>query len=1081
MNKKVLFSVLDKLALERKSAIAVEEDDRNISYADLKMKSDVIGDFLYKYGISKNSKVGVFLPNGVNHVVTFLGVSKAAGIFFPLDIDYPIQRFEYLINTVKPKYIITDNKHYKFFKEKLIELNLYQKYFNKVILLNQDSLQPYFLDGAKHSEEVRERQLTEEDDSMYLMNTSGSTGQPKIIEGMHKSVSHFLHWEVKEFGLNKETVGCVLARPSFDLNLREVFAPLLAGGKLLVPNNEVKGNPNKLARWIKDHEINLIHPIPSIFRLLMHEVKNDANCKHCLSELANVLFAGEALFGKDIHEWLKVGNKDAFLANLFGPSETTLAKIFYRIGTPDSYQSSEVIPLGKPLPNTVILLMDGQRLCNPGAVGEILIKTPFRSKGYFNNPDLTAEKFVQNPLHNDFEDIVYKTGDLGRLREDETLLFVGRIDSQVKVRGNRIELPEVEKSLLAYDSIDQVVVLAVKNSNNDNVLVCYYTGDKKIEELRVREFLKRSLPDYMFPSFYIRLEEFPLNINGKIDRKSLRSPEEMLYEQTSFEPPKTELEKKLAEIWSAVLDLKKVGVNNSFYELGGHSLSVAKVVTRVFGELAVDLSLRDVFKHSTIKKLASLISSMQVNTHVVEIEKAPDLESYELTYNQKSIWLASQTEESSLAFNIPSVFTLKGSINTEIFAKALNLLAKKHESLRTIIEIKDGEPRQRILDVDNFVFDLKLERDVEANSETNFIDEKLNNEANLPFNMNSQVLYRSSLTELNNNKWLFIITAHHIICDGWSREVLLNDLISLYKKLIQNEPLEVSKSSLQFKDYAFWCNKVLASNDESESYKYWINNYKDGWPRISLKKDFTEKTQKGWNGDNISFQVDPSLAVGIRNFGQQHSSSVFMIITAAIKVLMFKLTGVKDIVVGSPFAGRKYSQFEMIVGMFVTVLPLKTKFENTDSFLKILEKVKETVLDGHDHQGYPFEAVADELDFSAEKHKHIYDVIIQTQQFASKRDSLVNVEIVPYSIKMPSSKVDVTFDVSTDDEKIVLSIEYDIELFKEESICVLYGQLLEIINWMLKKPDTPMSEIKIKISEEEQEEENQFLNKMMGA
>lgn len=1080
MNKKVLYSVIDQVASSRQLAIAIKEENKSISYSDLKTQSDRVGDFLRGQGVKKGDRIGVFLPNGINHVISFLGVSKGMGIFFPLDIDYPVKRFENLINNVAPKFILTDNEHLAALQEMLNYLDLNEAYLNKIILLTPDCKPLCFLKKEFEQVPVVSSEEVTGEDTMYLLNTSGSTGNPKIIKGMHKSVSHFVHWEVNTFGLNHDTYGCVLARPSFDLNLREVFAPLLAGGTLFVPENEIKANPQKLIFWIKEHSINLIHPIPSIFRLLMQEVAEDEYAKDCLSSLTNVLFAGEALFGKDIHEWHRVGNTNATLANLFGPSETTLAKIHYPISAPENYQASEIIPLGKPLPNTTIMLMDQNRLCNPGAVGEILIKTPFRSKGYYKNDELTSEKFVQNPLHSDFEDIVYKTGDLGRLREDGILLFVGRKDRQVKIRGNRIELQEVEKCILKYTGIDQVVVSAVKNTRSENVLVCYYTASISLKEHKIRAYLKHSLPEYMFPSYYIKMDEFPLNFNGKIDRKSLKPPEELLYENTSFEAPKSPVEKILAEIWSDVLGLEKIGINNSFYELGGHSLSVAKVVSRVFGALGVDLTLRDVFKNSSIKKLARHITALKTSTEMLKIELAPKLDSYELTYNQKSIWLAAQTDEGNLAYNIPCAFILRGQIEVEILRKAFQLLLVQHESLRSVISLENGEPRQRIWDAQDFKFELHIGKKSREIKERAFIADVLNKELQTPFEIENQLLLRAQLMEIQNNKWLFIFTIHHIISDGWSREILFNDLINLYKALLADKNTTYKEQQLQYKDYTFWHNNKLITEKEDRSKAYWVSNFEEGWPAIELKTDFPRKNSRGWQGDIVTSTLEAELIGKIIRFNQLHDCSLFMVITTAINIVLAKRTGLNEIVVGSPFAGRKYRQFEDIIGLFVTVLPLKVVFEEEDSYLDIIEKVRETILDSHDHQDFPFEAISHTLSQGQTEDNYAFNILIQTQQFANKTNAIEGVVIEPYELSMPSSKVDITFDISLGEEDAVITTEFDSDLFKKESISVLHEELKMTLNMLLQNPDDVVSTLKFKGSGEEALEEDQFLNKMMG-
>ncbi|MEL7006071.1 MAG: non-ribosomal peptide synthetase, partial [Bacteroidota bacterium] len=521
---------------------------------------------------------------------------EAGGIFMPLEPDYPEKRLDYLLVTVKPEVVIATASSFEVLMSKVGRMD-YAQYLKYVLIIQED----LSLELAEVSAGELKGQTTKlasdygpvpvevtGEDSNYLLYTSGSTGFPKIIEGRHVSLSHFIHWEVSTFSLNKKSHVSQLVPISFDVSLRDIFVPLLCGGTLCIPDKSIKLKPKELIDWLGEQSLSLIHTVPSLFRLLTKELEENEELQDSLESLTHVLLSGEALYGRDVTGFRNVMGTGIELVNLYGPTETTLAKLFYQVG--EIEDKNEIVALGNPITNTAVIILNGNKLCEIGEIGEICIKTPFRSKGYYKDETTTKEKFIQNPLHDEYEDIIYKTGDLGKYKEDRSIAFVGRQDSQLKIRGNRVELSEVERALMDYQGLEQVLVLP-KKQQDDYVLICYYIGGSEIDPAAIRSFLSTQLPDYMFPSYYLRMEEFPLNLNGKIDKQSLPNPEELLYDRIAYEAPATKEEEPLCEIWSEILSLNKVGVNKSFFEIGGHSLSAAKVVTRVYERMGAEISL----------------------------------------------------------------------------------------------------------------------------------------------------------------------------------------------------------------------------------------------------------------------------------------------------------------------------------------------------------------------------------------------------------------------------------------------------------------------------------------------------------
>ncbi|MGN7823246.1 non-ribosomal peptide synthetase [Chitinophaga sp. 22536] len=592
-NKLILHRIIDNHCTDNSNNIAIEEKDRKVSYGELKVMTDKVASTLSALAIEKGDVVGVFLDSSIEYVAAILGVNKAGAVFMPLEVKYPPARLKDLLQTVAPRYVITDQSHKSCLDNLLADAAVPPR-----LLLMEDTAavlaSPVFPDN--------DVELTGEDGN-YLIYTSGSTGKPKVIAGMHKSLSHFVHWEVKEFGLKDSVRCCQLAPLSFDVSFRDIFVPLLAGGTLCIPPADVKKDPAQLLAWICEAGITLMHTVPSLFRVFTG-ILAKAPVKGTLP--AYILLAGEALYYRDVVNWRNVAGDSSVLVNLYGPSETTLAKVFHRIGHIEE-DSNEIIPLGQAISNTSVLVLQDGQSCRPGAIGEIYIRTPFRSKGYFKDEAQTNERFIQHPGHNEYEDILYKTGDLGKIQKDGLLVFVGREDRQVKIRGNRVELFEIEKHLQRFPGIREVLVMPHTDKSREISLILYYTAATAIPDITLRNHLQENLPDYMVPAFFLHLETFPLMLNGKIDRRALPRPEALLYQHRVYEPPVDEEERRIEAIWSEVLGLEKVGRDYSFFDLGGHSIAAFKIVSALCREFDTTLSLSDFFEHPKISELALLI------------------------------------------------------------------------------------------------------------------------------------------------------------------------------------------------------------------------------------------------------------------------------------------------------------------------------------------------------------------------------------------------------------------------------------------------------------------------------------------
>ncbi|MGB5930584.1 MAG: amino acid adenylation domain-containing protein, partial [Cyclobacteriaceae bacterium] len=689
MDKKFVHSVVEYITTQYPEHVAIKERDRSVTYCELQQGSEEIQAALMSSGISKGDIVAVKLPSGIDLVASILAIFRAGAVYLPVSLEATPSRLEYILRQTSPVVIIKRSV------DENAQVPEVSGISDQVTLEN--GLQVLTLkasgenkNGAPGVSQVSDPALLPEDTN-YIFYTSGSTGEPKAIAGQHKSLGHFINWEINEFGLNADVKVSQLAPVPFDASLRDIFVPLCTGGTLVIPSAEERSNMLSLAKWVNENNISLLHTVPSVLRALVKELQGTDDTARLFSRLQYLMLSGEPLFAGDVSKWLNVGNPDTQVVNLYGATETTLIKTFHRVQKENLSDPSRRIPVGKPMANTLVAIINDGILCKEGEIGEVYIKSPFVSKGYLYDDELQAKKFVQNPLSADPGDVVFKTGDLGRYLPDETIELLGRTDGQVKVNGVRIEINEVELAFRKLETVEEAVVLVHTNEDLSNQLVAYYTGDN-VGDILIRDHLGEYLDASSVPSYIIHLDEMPLNINGKIDRKAL-SRKEIIIEDEKPKEPESETEIKLANIWKQVLNLPQVSAGRSFFTIGGTSLKAIQVISRIYKEFGVLLKVGDMFDHATITDMAGLIerTAGQTLQDITPVQKAAH---YPATYGQKRLWIVNQLEEDQVSYNMPSAYHFSGKLDVRAFQEALHKVIQRHEILRTTFLNHEGTPRQ---------------------------------------------------------------------------------------------------------------------------------------------------------------------------------------------------------------------------------------------------------------------------------------------------------------------------------------------------------------------------------------------------
>src|ERR1051325_7936048 len=649
--------------------IAISSPYHEITYADLSARATRLSQYLRSLGIPPETPVGILSADITHNIISILGVLQAGCAFVPLDTSLPENRLSAMLSIVKPQYFIADSHYAPLIKRITAQAGASVK----VICLDDE---PWPLNGdgtvvrLTLDTNAPTRSLPElENDPermSYIYFTSGSTGVPKAIAGRLKAIDHFIRWEINRLNLGEGVRVSQLLPLSFDGSLRDIFVPLCAGGTICIPESrEEILDARRLSEWIERERINVVHCVPSLFRTLVNEKAEGERFR----ELQCILMAGEALLPSDVGRWRRAHGERTELINLYGTSETTMAKFSYTVQAGD--EERQTIPIGKPIEGAQALLLNKRgEPCRPGTVGEIYIRTPYRTHGYYNQPELTAEVFIQNPFSSDPTDIVYRTGDMARLLDDGNFEYLGRRDQQVKVRGNRVELSEIENLLRADQSVKDVAVIDSEDASGHNYLCAYVVLDAPEELPAVRQALAAELPDYMTPSGLIGMEWSPRSMSGTAARRALPAPgESRAGLESESVGATTMVEEVLVELWSGVLGVKEVGIHDNFFRLGGHSLLATQALTRVRESFEVEVALRRLFEAPTVAGLGAVIEEelrrgegIGSAPPLAKVERGEELP---LSFAQQRLWFLDQLEPGGWTYNMPSAVRLVGRLNVE--------------------------------------------------------------------------------------------------------------------------------------------------------------------------------------------------------------------------------------------------------------------------------------------------------------------------------------------------------------------------------------------------------------------------------
>ncbi|MFC4159110.1 amino acid adenylation domain-containing protein [Chitinimonas lacunae] len=1036
LNKKNLHAVVEHLMASGGDAIAVEQATRQLSYRALNRLVNLAAAALRDAGVVPGDVVGLAMPASIECLIGILATIKRGAIFMALDLAAPEARQRQLFGMVNPRVLCLRPQ------DEATVRAMAERCPQGVSLLPLDVARLHGLPAS--AGDANPPILAGDDDTGYLIQTSGSTGVPKLIAGRNKGVSHFAHWEKTEFGLDSHTRASWLAAPTFDVCLREIFVPLLAGGTLVIPEPADRADSHALLDWLERSRITLLHCVPSLFRLLTRAARDLSRAPDSLRQ---VVLAGEPLYGADVANWREAAGGRAQLINFYGPSETTLAKLFHRIE--EAYAPGAIVPLGRPIANAVVLILANGRLCEPGEVGELHIKTPFASNGYYRDPDTTAAAFIVNPLGDDPNDRIYKTGDLGRYRPDGSIEFVGRADRQVKIDGVRIELPEIELAMRQWPGIGEAVAHAFRLADGGNRLVVYFTladpavlPDGRTDcETAMREHLAQTLPTGMLPGHVVCLDDFPRNLNGKIDRRALPRPEALQTGDRGFVAPEGELETALAQLWAEALALDRVSVESQFLHIGGNSLRAIGLLGRINRQFGASLTLRDFFEDGTVRALARRLAASQPGPQQAAIERAPLASDYPLTEAQARLWVLTRIEGREALYLNPEWLELHGELDPLALRAAFQCLMDRHESLRTVFEAGEDGPRQRVLERAEVAW---VEKDL-GEGQIEPLAVAIERELAVGLEAGAP-LWRVALLRDTPERHHLLVLMHHLICDGWSMALMNRELATAYRALCAGHTPSLGEAPLQMRDVAHWQASEARQTELSRHRDYWRGRLADLDRRAMLPTRSPESVRRDdGRAATAAIELGADTAAQLQAWLAARQATPFMGVAAALAVLLQRYGGSDTVVFGTPVEGRGHPQLADTVGFFVNTLPLALKVQPGLGLGELLERTRRAVAELHAHQDYPFERLAADYGDARDPLRNPLFEVMLAMEPAPGELALEPLAVLEHELDPGAARYDLTLRLAVGPQGWRLRLDYRRALFEPAFVARLGRHLANLL------------------------------------
>lgn len=1027
-------------------ALALADSDTTLTYAELNARSNQLAHYLrgiFDQNPSIESKnVGVLLQRSVDSVIAMIGIMKAGGCYVPINLEHPTERIQYVFNDANLQVVIGEKA---LCEKHAVEVNHLVEL--AVVCSDENDMQV----------STNPEKINQLDDVAAIFYTSGSSGQPKGVLQTHRMMRNLIHWDTELSGIENGLKHLQFNSFSFDACIQDVFFALCSGGSLYMVKESSRLDYHQLMREVILNRVEVLFMPFSALNALCSEVDMENLDGHVIKYIIST--AEQLLISDALRRFIE-RNPEIQLRNYYGPSETHIVTSHTMSIALNNLESPS--PVGKPIANCEIYLLNTSgKLIPKGVIGEIYIGGENLAAGYLNLPKLTDEKFIDSPFHEGKK--LYKTGDRGYWREDNNLIFLGRKDDQIKIRGFRVELGEIEQTLIRNEHVEKVVVLAKKQSAGEYALIAYIqpTNNTTLESSELRAYLKKSLPEYMLPSYFVSMESIPLTNNGKVDKKVLPLPHDFGQANDQvYVAPQTELQHQLVNIWEDLLKREKIGIRNDFFAMGGHSLKVVRLSNRYQKELGVKVALKELFEKVTIEQQCELIDRLG-KEEFTPINPVPLAKNYPISDAQRRLWVLSQFEDEAVSYNMPDRIFLDRNINLEAFEKAVFATIERHEILRTVFkENEDGEIRQWVVEPSELKFSIEY---LGQNLSAHEVEEYITNDTYKPFDFENGPLIRAAILGVGNEESVFYYNVHHIISDGVSGTVLAQDVMAFYEYFTSEDqkiqpPAELR---IQYKDYSAWQLEQIETLEFANHREFWLNQLKGDLPILDLPAVQKRPALKTTNGQTLGIAMDETVTSKLKALCQHQGGTLFTGLLTSLNAVLYRYTGQEDLIVGSPVAGRDHPDLEGQIGFYVNTLALRNTVQSKDTFQELFLRVKENVLSAFEHQMYPFDRLVNELQLPRDTSRNVvFDIMLVHQNGDDEqldKTQWQTDKIVDLGAK--TSKFDVLITTKESNGKLVLLFEYNTDVYAEEMMKRFIVHFTSLISKMVEQPEKAIGTI----------------------
>jgi amino acid adenylation domain-containing protein len=1037
-------------------AVAVICETQQLTYSELNQRANRLAHYLRQLGVQPEVPVGICVERSLEMVVGLLGILKAGGVHVPLDSALPAERLAFITRDAGIPIVLTQDHLRTQFATSHAQL----------VCLGTDAGQIDQQPATDPEHIVQGTHLA------YIIYTSGSTGQPKGVMIEHHALAAHCGAIIQAQGLS--TNDCTLQFNSFnfDASLEQIVPPLLVGARLLVRGPDV-WSPLDLLDHVQQYQLSVItmpcdywHEVITEWMSMPDQLTN--------LRLRLIVAGGDRLPPEAVQLW-RQSPLSARLFNVYGPTEATITTTIYDIPRHIEAESAEAsIPIGRPLPNRTIYLLDKQGQPVPeGVAGELHIGGALLARGYLNRPELTAARFIPDPFGQQAR--LYKTGDLARYQPGGIIEFLGRADQQVKICGYRIELGEIEAAIKQHPAIQHVLVMAREDAPGRKQLVAYVVPHAIQEHpqlaTQLRSLLQERLPEYMVPAAFVVLAAFPLNAGGKFDRHALPIPDLSDHErQEHIIAPRTPQEEIIAGLWEEFLGIERIGIHENFFTRGGHSLLAMKLISRLRALFHVKIPLSRFFAAPTIAQLTEIVTQLQTTSiqspqpALHQNEQDGDRTIFPVSLTQEGLWFLQQVEPESVNYNIYVVLHIHAPLDVATLERSINALVQRHDALRTTFDTQEGQAVQIIaptLTLDLPVLDLPNLPDQERDAE---IRQLASEEASKPFNLFKGPLLRAQLLRLSPEESFLQLTMHHVIADGWSLNVLLPELNSLYTAFASGQPSPLPDLSLQHTDFTLWQREMLQEGHFDEQLAYWEQKLAHLPDALDLPIARPRPAQHTARGATYLLPLAPTLTEQVQHLSRQQGVTPYMLLVAAFQTLLYRYTGQEDLVIGTVAANRQ-AETEAMVGFLVNTLVLRTDLSGNPSFTDLLARVREVVFEAQANQELPFASLVKALKPERQAGRNpLFQVMMSFDTPLARLSE--GWEALDMGNLTATAQFDLSLEVQQLQEQLVCRFEYSTDLFDEATIARLANHWQTLLSGIIAQPEQTLSALPL-LSEQE--------------